>query len=143
MEIKLEVLLVIAVLFVLAIALSFIAGHNSRNKEVQSARDRVTRLFEHVKNKTGGTVLVEGASSYNLKSFDSGENWYAIKYNKEWGMKILGTAEDIHPGLLKHLDAMDKITSRIDNGEKFTLEDGINGKDANLFRDVGFKISPN
>jgi hypothetical protein len=140
MEIKIEILAIIGLFVIASLFLSYMCGHNSRNEEVQRAKDRLKSAFEHWDSKAGATTFVEGVNSYNLKTFDSGKNWYAVVFDKEWGMKILGEVEDVYPNLLKHLDAMEIITKRIDNGEKFTLTDGLNGKDANLFRDAGISI---
>jgi hypothetical protein len=98
-------------MIIVAIGGSYFFGYKSRDNEVATSKDRLDRAFRHWDSKTGGTTLIEGAGSYNLKTFDSGKNWYAIKYNDEWGMEIIGKAEDVYPGLLSHLTGMDALSS--------------------------------
>ncbi len=55
--------------------------------------------------------------NYHLKSFDGGKIWYAID-NDKWfndkGLIILGKADDVYPGLLSHLDGLDKLTKYVE-----------------------------
>jgi hypothetical protein len=63
--------------------------------------------------KQGGTTLIPNANNYNLQSFDAGKNWYAVDPKKDFDnfeIVILGTADSIYPGLLKHIEGIDKLT---------------------------------
>lgn len=51
---------------------------------------------------------------YELHSFDGGKNWYAIKTTKSLGVMILGLAEEVYPGLLKEIFAIDQREWRAD-----------------------------
>ena len=43
--------------------------------------------------------------NYNLKSFDSGKNWYVVEYNYDSEeLKILGGVDDVYPGLMKKIE---------------------------------------
>ncbi|KKL90594.1 hypothetical protein LCGC14_1903180, partial [marine sediment metagenome] len=55
------------------------------------------------------SLLTGDMISYNLKTFDGGKHWYATEYDEDWGVIILGEAEEVYPGLLEHIEAMDKI----------------------------------
>jgi hypothetical protein len=48
-------------------------------------------------------------SSYRLFSLDGGKTWYAVDKDNQ----ILGAAEQVHPGLLKHLDGMERFLDHV------------------------------
>jgi hypothetical protein len=77
--------------------------------------------------------------NYDLRSWDAGKNWYAVEYffdTKE--LKILGEAEKIYPGLLKHLEAWDRLTEYIEiHGPYF---DPTNPEDLKVLEDAGFEV---
>lgn len=50
--------------------------------------------------------------SYRLRSFDDGVSWYVFDADT-----LLGNADSIYPGLIKHIEAWDNIT-------KFVKENG-------------------
>ncbi|GEM_PF-3112238 len=110
----------VAVIFVL-VALAFGGGityekENSAWKTKESDYYRQTYL-----QKQGGTTLVPGANSYDLRSFDGGKNWYAVEQTKESGMKILGPADKIYPGLLEHLYAFETLVKYVELNGPATL----------------------
>ena len=49
--------------------------------------------------------------NYHIRSWDAGKNWYAVEYDNDWGIKILGDAKEMYPGLLEHIKAIDALTS--------------------------------
>lgn len=67
--------------------------------------------------KSGGTVLWGGSAgkvlNYNLVSLDAGSTWMAVEPASDGGRRVLGTAEQIYPGLLAHLEGMDALTSQV------------------------------
>ncbi len=104
---------------------------NLKDDLAQSERT-LARTTQHLDSKGGGTKLLTGEMiSYNLRTFDSGKHWYAIEYDDDWGLIILGEAEEVYPGLLKHLDAMDNLIS---HGPI------TNSADLDLLRAVGFTV---
>lgn len=126
---------IIIVLIVVIMTMGF-SIFDLKNDLDQSKRtlDYTTR---HLDSKGGGTVMLTGEFiNYNLKTFDSGKHWYAIEYDDCWGMTILGEAEDVYPGLLKHIDAMDKLTNHVSINGPIDLS----SSDADLLRDAGFTI---
>lgn len=48
-------------------------------------------------------------SSYRLFSLDGGKTWYVVDKDNQ----ILGAAEQVHPGLLKHLDGMERFLDHV------------------------------
>lgn len=101
--------------------------------ETVSESDRtLSYTTRHLDSKVGGTMLLTGDNiNYNLKTWDSGNHWYAIEYDDDWGVIILGEAEEIYPGLLRHLDALDNLIS---HGPI------TNSADLDLLRAVGFTV---
>lgn len=138
----------VQVCFVVALiagSLGFAAGRESRQVDVDNARETVDRAFRHWDSKTGGTVLWPGSDgenlNYNLKTFDSGKHWYVIEYDQDWGMKIIGDAEEVYPGLLDQIERMEQLTRHVEEVGPLTLAGGINGDEAQLLRNAGFQVS--
>jgi len=69
-------------------------------------------------SKQGATCLWEGSKgqmvSYNLRSFDGGKNWYAVDINIASNeVKVVGPAEEKFPGLVKHIENWNKLTTHV------------------------------
>jgi len=114
------------------------------------------RMKESLKNhkdtylqKTGATSLYfppgwnkirDGKSfSYSLRSFDGGKNWYAIDKEKLFDeVVILGSIEDIYPGLLEHLDGFDDLFNYVSKNGPL---DVTNSEDLKTLTDAGFTVS--
>jgi hypothetical protein len=122
----------------------FWLGSDSRQSEIDNMQSRLDRTFKHWDSKVGGTTLWPDSKgeniNYNLKSFDSGNTWYAVEYDDNWGMKIAGEAEVIYPGLIKSLEGRDQLFAYVENNGPVTLKDGLNGKEAELLRSAGFEV---
>ena len=112
----------ICVTFIVAFLFSYII----QVKPLQDKNKRNKEDLDYYKgtylSKQGGTAMLKGFDilNYHLKSFDGGKIWYAID-NDKWfndkGLIILGKADDVYPGLLSHLDGLDKLTKHVeDNG---------------------------
>ena len=57
--------------------------------------------------------------NYNLKSWDGGKVWYAIEYDTDcvggqWGITILGRADELYPGLLQHIENWDRLSKYVE-----------------------------
>lgn len=120
--------------------LVFDAGQYSKKPEIERLQSRLDRILRHWDRKSGGTQMIEGASSYNLQTFDSGKHWYAVEYDKDWGMSIIGEANQVFPNLLDHLASMDNLSSYVETNGPLTLQDGADGQEAKLLQSAGFKI---
>ena len=48
--------------------------------KLESSERHIQQLTQHTGHKSGGTSMLTGEwINYNLKTFDSGRTWYAIK----------------------------------------------------------------
>ena len=131
MNIHIVVILILAAT-VLALGLTSV---NLKDDLTQSERT-LSRITRHLDSKTGGTSLLTGDMiSYNLKTFDGGKHWYATEYDEDWGVIILGEAEEVYPGLLEHIKVMDKIYDRISTNGPLDLSIS---SDADLYDASGF-----
>lgn len=93
--------------------------------EYQTTKRQLSRYEEraklHHRNKQGCTTLSWSSEDtlvvgdegvcYNLRSFDGGATWVAMEFNDDWGMKALGLAEDVYPGLLDDIEKTDALIS--------------------------------
>ncbi len=122
------------VIILLAVTV-LVLGINHINLKGDLARSERTlsRVTQHLDSKSGGTKLLTGEMiNYNLKTFDGGKHWYAVERIDAGGVIILGEAEEVYPGLLKHLDALDNLIS---HGPI------TNSADLDLLRAVGFTVT--
>lgn len=97
---------------------------------------------QHNLIKSGGTSLYGDKEmlNYNLRSWDGGKNWYAIDQElcfRFGEVKILGEAETIYPGLLKHLKAWNKLTEYVEKNGPLNPTDT---EALQLIEAAGFKI---
>ena len=96
------------VVVLIAGSLGFSTGRESRQVEVDSALQVADSVFRHWDGKSGGTVLWPGSNrevvNYNLRTFDSGKNWYAVEYDQDWGMRITGGVDKVYPGPMDQSD---------------------------------------
>ena len=131
--------IIIAVLLLTIVAMGVVLHH--LKSDLNSSERNYARLTEHWDSKGGGTMLLTGEwINYNLKTYDDGAHWYAIEYNDEWGVVILGEAEEIYPGLLAHIDAWDKITKRVAERGPISLED-ITDEDIQALQRIGLEVT--
>ena len=105
------------------------------NNRADRAEQTIERLTEHTDSKSGGTSLLTGTNiNYNLRTFNSGKTWYAVELDDDWGMTILGESEIVYPGLLDHIEAMDRLTQHVQE------YDVIGFNDIQLLKDAGFEV---
>ncbi len=90
----------------------------------------------------GGGELGKDFINYDLRSWDGGKNWYAIDKDlpfKQNEVRILGTAEEVYPKLLQHLEAWDKLTEYAQkNGGVKDTKDSIG---IELLKGAGFTVT--
>ena len=91
---------------ILSAFFSFIFGglfFRLRNQENIFARQRIlTYIDQNFQIYRGWLKNQNGNQRFCLHSFDNGLNWYAVaKTNPSGGFKVMGSADDIYPGLLE------------------------------------------
>lgn len=66
--------------------------------------------------KSGMTTMWPGskgeALNYELQSFDEGRNWYVMRRDGD-NRYVQGNVENVYPGLMKHLNAVDAVFDRV------------------------------
>lgn len=99
-------------------------------------------------SKSGGTSLYFPPSwnkirdgktfNYSLRSFDGGKNWFAIDREKLFDeVVVLGLVDHVYPGLMDHLDDIDRLTKRVsENGSL----DPTDSSDIKALTDAGFIV---
>lgn len=93
----------------------YIFGFNSRENKINL---RNLKYYEKkYLRKIGYTV---GYGSYNLRSLDGGQNWYAVKCTSNLPdsekIEIIGPAEEVFPGLLEKLKSIDELVRYAQKG---------------------------
>ena len=131
---------IIIVLALGLIAVGLVAHNTAReNKRLRRNADYIAKTYLR---KQGVTTLYPGAKgqnfNYELRSFDAGKTWYAVKYDFEKEtVTVLGDAETVYPGLLKHLDAMDALTTYVSKQGTLNLNESL---ERNLLENAGFQV---
>lgn len=82
-----------------------------------------------------------GFGSYELRSFDGGKLWYAVERGENGAVIIKGTADEVFPGLLKHLDAMDALVEYAKKNGPLTLSGARATDDRSMLENAGFVVS--
>lgn len=111
------------VLILIALGLGGVVGYWLHSKSVEHD---LSSLAEHRRlclRRSGSTVLVPGCEQFTIESYDGGLTWYAVsdetiavrklpngRYTRDFKLTILGLAEKVYPGLLEHLNLLDRIT---------------------------------
>ena len=80
--------------------------------------------------------------NYHLKSWDGGKVWYAVEYDKDcvdglWGLKILGLAEELYPGLIDHIEGWDNLVEYVSEHGPISIDDTTG---LNALKKAGFDI---
>jgi hypothetical protein len=87
----------------------------------------------------------QGASSkygtYELLSFDGGKRWYAVERGPDYAVVIKGTAEEIFPGISKHLAAWDALVDHAMKNGPITLSGDRAPTDKALLEAAGFTVT--
>lgn len=110
-----------------------------RLKEYQKYMESIYLRKQGATSTYGDKGLHNKMLNYDLRSWDGGKTWYVVDYNfdsKE--LKVIGEAEKIYPGLVKHLDAWDKLSERLtEKGEPLDPTDSIDKK---VLENAGFTV---
>jgi hypothetical protein len=138
-------------LFIIGIGIHALVAHDLRDYKNMKKREDENAKVEL--RYSGGGILYhppnwdkekDGDSfNYDLRSWDGGKVWYATEIDKDcvdglWGIKILGRANDLYPGLLEHLEGWNKLLEYVTkNG---TIDAGDEGG-IRALKEAGFTIT--
>jgi len=75
--------------------------------------------------------------NYDIRSWNAGKDWYAVKFDDDWGIKILGDAREMYPGLLEHIRGMQTLTDYV---EKNGAIDGTDSLGLEALSGAGFTV---
>jgi hypothetical protein len=76
--------------------------------------------------------------NYDLRSWDSGKNWYLVDRNfKTDEFKVIGLVDTIYPGLVEHLKSWDRMTEYVRKNGPIKLDDPQGLK---VLNDAGFIV---
>src|ERR1700741_3664307 len=113
----------------------------SLKKKVEALTRRTDFWDKRYDRKQGFTTTYNGSQlHYDLRTWDGGKNWYAVDNDKAYkydDVSILGKAEDVYPGLLKHLKAWEKLGAHAFKNRGIKPDD-LEGID--LLKDAGFTV---
>jgi hypothetical protein len=145
-----ELLIVILkILGISAVCYLFIHIYFKKDDEIKRLKRRTDYFDTNYLSKQGATSVYqnkeaykgENMLNYDLRSWDGGKNWYAIDVDlpfEQNQIKILGTAEEVYPKLLEHLEAWDDLNAWIKiNG----AVDGTNEIGLRKLKNAGFTVS--
>lgn len=112
---------------------------NNANAEIRRLKYDLNYYQKTFLHRQGGTILNDEIINYDIRSFDAGKTWYAVK-NENGELKILEEADFIYPGLLAHLKGWDDLKAYVkENGpigsNPFTKDD------LKVLSDAGFTFS--
>ena len=134
----------IVMLLVVIIAFGWLV--HSLRSQLSTAEREIKHYRQKYLYKSGMTTLWSGSKgkplSYQLQSFDGGNTWYVCEWHGAGQdyLQILGKVEVVYPGLLEHLDNMDKLTSFVEKNGPLNLNDSAQQK---LLQSVGFQLQTN
>lgn len=120
--------------WIVSTAILFLALDKANQRAVR-AEQTIEHMTEHTGRKSGVTSLLTGTNiNYDLRTFNSGKTWYAVERDSDWGLSIIGEAEEIYPGLLDHIKAMDRLTQHVQENGPIGIDD------IQLLEDAGFEV---
>lgn len=138
-----SIVFIIVIASIIGACLSvYIKNLRTENRQLKRSVDYYSVNFLR---KQGSTSLMPNLKqgeflNYELRSFDGGKNWYAVQSDfKTETVKILGEAETVYPGLMKHLNAMDALTAYVEKNGPISLSSENDAVD--LLRNIGLTVT--
>jgi len=85
-----------------------------------------------------------GYDNYDLRSFDGGRTWWAVESDiRNDSVKLLGPAEEVHPGLLDHLVAIDNLYRYVEENGSIVIGSGTTPEEMGVLENAGFELVVN
>jgi len=132
----------LTVVIMMSICLLIFAGRilNLENKS-HKLNQTIAHYEETYLRKQGATSIWKGSHgemlNYEFRSFDGGKKWYAVSYDRNGGLIVMGEADAVYPGLLSHLQGMDALFGAVLKNGPLNLD---HPKSVELLKNAGFDI---
>jgi hypothetical protein len=126
------------ILFSMSLSIIAVTVSNTFHEKIHRLQSDINYYHSTYLRKSGGTSLWSGSTNfvmYDLRSFDGGKNWYAV--NNTDGVKILGKADEVYPGLMKQMDAVDAMVDYAKTNGPITL---TKDSEIRLLQNAGFTV---
>jgi hypothetical protein len=112
--------------------------------EDQETIDQYNYYEENYQTKMGSTMMLTDKTdwtSYELRTFDGGKNWYAVQSDVSDGsVRVLGDADSIYPGLVRHIDGMEKLQEYVDKNGSLDLSGADSLEQIELLESIGITV---
>lgn len=129
----------VVLLAIIGLVLVYIS-HNLHQENVKLKQDVAAHNQMYLR-KQGCTSLWKGSAgkmlTYELRSFDGGKKWYAVKSDDNGGLVVIGEAYAVYPGLLDHLQGMDALFDAVAKEGPLNLGEPSSVK---LLKNAGFDV---
>lgn len=126
-------------IYYLSLAILFLVGFVFLElQEIKSLKKDLADYQTTYLSKSGSTAY-QDYGSYQLQSLDGGRTWYAVEYQEDGVVKVLGPADSLYPGLVENIEAFDALF-------KYVKENGpigsrpITSEDLKFLEDAGFTV---
>ena len=110
--------------FLCALSIGITIGYFMFSEDIE-AIDTYNYYEKNYLTKMGSTLILNDETdwiSYELRSFDGGKIWYAVRSDiSDGSVHILGVSDSIYPGLIDHIEGLDKLYDYIENNGSIDL----------------------
>lgn len=129
--------------FIIAMFLGMFFGYLFFGEDSEKIKE-YNYYEENYQTKIGSTMMLNDDTdwlSYELRTFDGGKIWYAVESDINNGaVRILGESDSIYPGLIDHINGLDKLTEYVEKNVPLDLSESDSSEQIKLLEDIGIKI---
>jgi len=111
----------------------YLIGRQRHKKSVERDMRELRWFKKNILQHQGATKMVPGTEWYDLRSHDGGKNWVALSKDGS----VLGEAEKVHPGLLKHIEGMNQLFDHVQRHGPISAPDS---EGIQALRNAGFTV---
>ena len=120
----------------------YVVDLKRENTRLREGKDYFNKTYLR---KYGATALWDASRemvNYDLRSFDGGKMWYAVRCEGEFKdyINVLGHADEVYPGLLQHLAAVEELENDVKNNGSLNLTDP---RSISNLAKIGFMVKTN
>lgn len=126
----------IAVVLVVGVLSALLGAH--LYKRSSSWKDKEIAYYQGTYLRKQGFAI--GFDDYELLSFNGGKRWYAVIRDGEGAVVIRGSADEVFPGLLEHLQGMDALIAYAKKNGPITLVGPNASAELKVLQRAGFMV---